>query len=786
MKKTGQFFVLIATGILFSLTGFSQSPDFFNYQAIVRDASGNPIISTSVDVDITIRHGAPDGADVYTESHAATTNDYGLLTLQIGNGTTGQYLADIDWSAGPYYIKVDIDNTELSNTQLISVPYAKYASNAGNGVTGTQTTNWNSAYSWGNHASAGYSPLTNDWTRYDDTLYYINGNVGVGTKDPRSTLSVYGSTVNDTAIFEVKNNLGQTVFAVYNEGVHITIDEDYSKGTKGGFSIGGFDRTKGIQEYLRVTADSTRVYVNQDAKGTKGGFAIGGFDRIPGKNALYNFLNLTPENYLIGHSAGENITSGTKNFFAGYEAGMMNEEGSNNIMVGYAAGKTSQGSLNVFIGTESGTNNDTGWGNVFIGELAGYNNDGGSGTAGARNVFLGFRAGYENLTGGDNVYIGTVAGSNNDAGIYNTMIGCEAGDFAESGSYDVYLGHRAGYDNDGSSNVVIGELAGSNKNNYGNPNTTYDNSVFIGASSGYSNTTGDYNVFVGRWSGGNNTTGLNNTYIGSSAGGNTNGSRNVFVGYNAGYSESGNDKLYIANSNTTTPLIWGDFASGQLKFNGDILSPLNIGTGTGAQEIVIDGNSGLLQTTHRVEGAYKGSIGWDVANERFFIYTGGNALFAKDGHVGINNQAPSASYALWVNGDLRVNSSVYTSDARYKENVVSISNSLSKVMSIDGVYYTWNKNQYPDMSFDDNRQIGFIAQDIQKVLPEVVSFDDKGFAGVDYPKITAVLVEAIKEQQKIIDEMSGALKDSNSELEAMKKRLRSAEDKINLILSTLK
>ena len=148
-------------------------------------------------------------------------------------------------------------------------------------------------------------------------------------------------------------------------------------------------------------------------------------------------------------------------------------------------------------------------------------------------------------------------------------------------------------------------------------------------------------------------------------------------------------------------------------------------------------------------------MGWDIGNERFFIYTGGNALFAKDGHVGINGRAPHATYALDVNGTLRVNTTLYTSDARYKENVVPISNSLSKVMSVDGVYYTWNKNQYPDMSFDDNRQIGFIAQDIQKVIPEVVSFDDDGYAAVDYPKITAVLVEAIKEQQKIIDDMSG-------------------------------
>jgi uncharacterized protein (TIGR02145 family) len=105
----------------------------------------------------------------------------------------------------------------------------------------------------------------------------------------------------EEALFEVKNKNGQTVFAVYNEGVRIYVDDGKAKGaTKGGFAIGGFSTLKSPgQEYMRVTRDSTRVYVNEDiSKGaTKGGFAIGGFSTVkaPGKE----YLLVTPDSTRI-------------------------------------------------------------------------------------------------------------------------------------------------------------------------------------------------------------------------------------------------------------------------------------------------------------------------------------------------------------------------------------------------------------------------------------------------------------------------------------------------------
>ena len=106
----------------------------------------------------------------------------------------------------------------------------------------------------------------------------------------------------------------------------------------------------------------------------------------------------------------------------------------------------------------------------------------------------------------------------------------------------------------------------------GNKNTTGIRNTFQGYRSGYSNTTGGYNTFNGFYSGYKNTTGANNIYIGSYSGfNNLSGSNNVFLGRYAGYSETGSNRLYIDNSTTSTPLIYGKFDTDQLGINTNVI-----------------------------------------------------------------------------------------------------------------------------------------------------------------------------------------------------------------------
>jgi hypothetical protein len=83
---------------------------------------------------------------------------------------------------------------------------------------------------------------------------------------------------------------------------------------------------------------------------------------------------------------------------------------------------------------------------------------------------------------------------------------------------------------------------------------------------------------------------------------------------------------------------------------------------------------------------------------------------------------------------------------------------LKTVSQLNPVSYDWNTEVYSDMSFTDEKQIGFIAQDIEKIIPELVKTDSEGNKAVAYDKLTPILVKAIQDQQKEIEELKNRLK----------------------------
>ena len=113
-------------------------------------------------------------------------------------------------------------------------------------------------------------------------------------------------------------------------------------------------------------------------------------------------------------------------------------------------------------------------------------------------------------------------------------------------------------------------------------------------------------------------------------------------------------------------------------------------------------------------------------------------------------------YHLQVNGDIIANSIAGPSDIRYKKNIRPVENALDKVKSLSGVYFNWDQEAFPTKEFSDKTELGFIAQEVEKVLPEVVTKDktSEEYRSVKYDKIVALLVEAIKEQQKQIDSLT--------------------------------
>ena len=135
MKK---IFTLIII-VLCATTLFAQAPEKFTYQAVVRNASNSLVANAPVGVRVSILQGSATGSAVYSETHVATTNANGLVTLSIGGGNVQQgAFADIDWANGPFFLKTETDpnggsNYSITTTQqMLSVPYALYAKEAGN------------------------------------------------------------------------------------------------------------------------------------------------------------------------------------------------------------------------------------------------------------------------------------------------------------------------------------------------------------------------------------------------------------------------------------------------------------------------------------------------------------------------------------------------------------------------------------------------------------------------------------------------------------------------------
>lgn len=102
------------------------------------------------------------------------------------------------------------------------------------------------------------------------------------------------------------------------------------------------------------------------------------------------------------------------------------------------------------------------------------------------------------------------------------------------------------------------------------------------------------------------------------------------------------------------------------------------------------------------------------------------------------------------------------SDARTKRNIAPISNALQIVNQLNGYYYNWNTS--------DEKQVGLIAQEVENVLPELVSHNESGTKFLNYDGLTPVLVEAIKEQQKLLQQQASQIKELQKEIEKLKKR----------------
>jgi len=534
------------------------------------------------------------GSDTNSGWAISGNNTYSSVSGNVGIGTTNPSS------------KLQIRNGNLSLISQNADAYIKLSSDEEEDIT--------PAYIWSENAkgfAVGSTPGTPQLL-----VNAATGKVGIGTSNPNEILTIRNGNISavsegsDSFIYLGSDELGDAI------GSYIWTDDNV------GFSVGS---TEGIPQ-LVIKNSNGNVGIGTTSPGTK--LEIAGQIKITGGNpgagkVLTSDVNgvstwSSPTVYatsvndlsdaeadaadlFLGDESGNNNnglnfntgigiqtlksnTTGTSNTATGMGALQFNSIGYENTSNGHLAlQKNTTGNANAAFGKEALLNNTTKSNLTAIGYQSLYYNGTGStlategventaagsqslyaNTLGSQNSALGMEALKSNTTGSGNSAFGAYSLHSNTTGIQNTSTGAYALSNNTTADGNTAFGYKASYQvSNGNYNSSFGVNA-----LYSTTSGTYNSAFSFGAL--FLNQTGDENTAYGYKALYSNLSGSDNTAIGSRAGYHALGSGNVFIGRYAGYNESGSNKLYIDNSNTATPLVYGDFSTNEIEINGTL------------------------------------------------------------------------------------------------------------------------------------------------------------------------------------------------------------------------
>lgn len=258
------------------------------------------------------------------------------------------------------------------------------------------------------------------------------------------------------------------------------------------------------------------------------------------------------------------------------------------------------------------------------------------------------------------------------------------------------------------------------------------------------------------------------------------------------YWDATNDRLGVGTSSPDRTLNVGGATGAQILLTrednttmaGDVLGELLFDSTDDTTPSTTDASAGIRAYASEDQGNSNkggyltfftkptGTLGTNPATERLRI--------TQTGNVGIGDQTPTARLNVdaasgdlllvaqggtqrllvdgngntTISGKFNSNGIQETSDIRFKTNITDLSNSLEKLMQLRGVTYNWKVNEFPERTFNNRTEIGVIAQEVEKIFPELVNTDEDGYKSVQYSHMVPLLLEAIKEQQKMIESLS--------------------------------
>jgi len=750
---------LFLAGILFFLNSisFAQAPEKFNYQAVIRDNTGELLINQDISLQISILDGSTTGSVMFSEEHSETTNAYGVVNIEIGNGVlvSGNF-GSVSWDSGDKFLKIEIDETggstysELGVVQLLSVPYALYANSANN--LGDENI---------------YTPVT-------DTLFVVkdhDGNVVFAVFPDGAIVYVNEGVKGRVGGFAIsgrspsKEGIETDIFIVTPDSTRIYVNDSLTvKGRVGGFAISGRSPSKGtINDYLQVTRDSTRIFVTESTtKGRVGGFAISG--RSPSKGTETDYFNVSgnlsaqtidpsearifwypkKEAFLTGRVLVESADSvGTNSMATGFESKSIGEYSQ---ALGYNARAFGENS------TAIGNNaNAVGNESYAIGNFAKTTNTGSYaiGSAASATGSFSFAVGSTGVDTAGNATSATMATADYAYAFGMGSIASAQGAFAfgtqdtASGEFSTAIGHRTKANNSFSTAM-------------GNETTASGwNSTAMGynteASNSYSTAMGNMTTASGY-----NSMAMGNNTTASEHSSTAMGHETISIGYSS----------TSMGSNTTASGGASTAMGSHTTASGGASTAMGIGTTASGNASTAMGDNTLASGSYtttigrgiEAQGDYSFAI--SLNDQTGTIVSQESIMSVMGGKVGIGTVAPSELLEVDNGtsvGTYTTSGWMHASDKRLKTNIQVISNAKDIILNLEGVYFNWKTDT-------EKRQVGFIAQDVEKIIPEIISKNQDGYYSISYGNFAPIIVEAMKEQQSQIEDLK-------SENEALKQKL---------------
>ena len=600
---------LLSLIILVLLSAFDfYNPKGFNYQAIVRDATGN----IKKNANVTVAFDIVDQSDnaLYSESHSVTTNDFGIINLVIGKGSTSDDFSIVDWTTDELSIKVTLDGTVMGTSPLLSVPYANYANN---GITTDQADAITA-----NTAKVG---ITSDQTAAIETN---SAKVGVYIDDSDNTVAGKDALSNKSGLRNTaigKDALrGNKDGGDYNTAVGYYSMRTNTTGT-GNAALGNYSLQLNTEGKNNTASGKASLQYNTtgDNNTAMGSGSLNSSTEASNSAALgYNALKSVTTgnaNTSVGATAGDAIVTGIQNTVMGYNSGGAVTSGGYNVLIGANAGSQNSGttkkaiiggSNNTLVGTGTavdlpGATNRTVIGKGAIGKV---NNSVTLGNSSVTDVYAADDGGavihakgitYSDstsqttavtqlnhlsdvLTGENSVYLGGNPSSSLTEGFNNVSVGSGALGVVTSGRSNSAVGAFAMSSNTtGLGNVAVGQYSLTS-------NISGDQNVAVGMDALYKNVDGCCNTALGRYALRESSKNYNTSVGYQSMRKTTEGGNNSALGVNALFSQTeGDDNVAIGNkamySNTTG------------SYNVAIGSEASISSTSGTNQTVIGYNA---------------------------------------------------------------------------------------------------------------------------------------------------------------------------------------------------